>query len=64
MKQVIWLGSSLERIKGFPANVRKEAGRQLMRVQSGLEPTAFHKKTQQTAKRDIDLARQRFKEVR
>ena len=25
---------------------------------------AFHKKTQQTAKHDIDLARQRFKEVR
>jgi phage-related protein len=103
MKQVVWLGNSREQIKGFPANVRKEAGRQLMRIQSGLDPTdcrpmrtigmgvreiriryegqyrifyvasrdstvfvlhAFQKKTQQTPKRDIDLARQRFKDVR
>ena len=103
MKQVVWLGNSREQIKSFPANVRKEAGRQLMRIQSGLEPTdgppmrtigmgvreiriryegqyriiyvarrestvfvlhAFQKKTQKTAKRDIDLARQRFKDVR
>lgn len=102
MKQVLWRGDSRDEIRKFPEGARKEAGRQLMRVQSGLDPTdwkpmrtvgpgvreiriryrgqyriiyvatrggvivvlhAFEKKTQRTSRRDITLARKRFKEL-
>lgn len=101
MKEVLWRGDSRDEIRKFPVGARKEAGRQLMRVQFGLDPTdwkpmktvgsgvreirihyrgqhriiyvanrggaivilhAFEKKTQRTSKRDIDLAKKRFKE--
>lgn len=37
MKPVIWLGSSREDLKAFPADARREAGYQLDRVQRGEE---------------------------
>ena len=38
MKQVVFLGDSLDRLRAFPERVRREAGFQLDRVQRGLEP--------------------------
>ena len=38
MKDVIWLGNSLDRVRSFPASVREQIGRQLMATQLGHEP--------------------------
>jgi phage-related protein len=38
MKPVEFLGDSLDIVKGFPEAARRQAGYQLDRVQSGLEP--------------------------
>ena len=102
MKPIAFLGGSLDDLRGFPADARREAGYQLDRVQRGLDPDdwrpmpsigagvreirvreaagafrviyvatfadvvyvlhAFHKKTRQTAKRDVDLAASRLRE--
>jgi len=37
-KPVTWLGDSLSSIRGFPALARNRVGRQIARVQDGLEP--------------------------
>ena len=39
MKDVRFLGSSLDDIKNFPAGARREAGFELSNVQSGLQPS-------------------------
>ncbi len=39
MKPIVWRGDSRNEVRSFPAGARKEAGRQLMRVQYGLDPT-------------------------
>ena len=38
VKPIAFLGGSLDDIRGFPANARREAGYQLDRVQRGLDP--------------------------
>jgi len=38
-KLIQWLGDSLDQVRTFPANVRREAGYQLERVQGGKEPS-------------------------
>jgi phage-related protein len=38
MKPIVWLGDSLDRLRGFAAEARHEAGYQLERVQAGREP--------------------------
>jgi phage-related protein len=38
MKAVIWMGSSLNDLKEFPAPVIDDLGHQLFRVQCGLDP--------------------------
>jgi phage-related protein len=38
MKSVIFLGDSLERLRGFPEQARRSCGYQLDRVQRGLDP--------------------------
>lgn len=38
-KDVVFLGSSLADLRGFPDTARREAGYQLDRVQQGLDPT-------------------------
>ena len=38
-KPLSWLGSSLEDLRGFPADARRQAGYELGRVQQGLMPT-------------------------
>ena len=39
MKPVAWLGDSLVRLRGFPAECMREAGYQLGKVQTGREPS-------------------------
>ncbi len=103
MKQIVFLGDTLERLREFPEGARKEAGVQLYKIQLGFEPSdwkpmasvgsgvreirirdeagafrvlyvakveeaifvlhAFQKKTQQTAKHDLDLASARLKQI-
>jgi len=102
VKPIAFLGGSLDDLRSFPADARRQAGYQLDRVQRGLDPDdwrpmpsidagvreirvreragvfrviyvasfadvvyvlhAFQKKTRQTAKRDVDLARSRLQE--
>jgi phage-related protein len=103
VKDVEFLGDSLDRIREFPARARHYTGVELLRVQFGGEPTdwkpmkaigpgvreirvrddtgifrtiylasrpeaiyvlhAFQKKTQATAKKDIELAARRLREI-
>lgn len=103
MKELVFLGDSLEQLRDFPETARKEAGVQLHKVQQGIEPSdwkpmttvgqgvreirirdeagafrvlyvakiedavyvlhVFQKKTQQTAKRDLDLAAARMRQI-
>jgi len=39
MKDVRFMGSSLDDIKNFPAGARRDAGFELSNVQSGLQPS-------------------------
>lgn len=103
MKDLVFLGDSLEQLRDFPEQARKEAGVQLHKIQQGIEPSdwkpmtsvgqgvreirirdeagafrvlyvtkiedavyvlhIFQKKTQQTAKRDLDLAAARLRQI-
>jgi len=103
MKDLYFAGSSLDEIKTFPVDAKREAGFQLDRVQSNLDPEdwkpiktvgagvreirirctdgayrviytakvgnaiyvlhAFHKKTQKTPQKAIELAKKRLKEI-
>jgi phage-related protein len=102
MKQLRFVGSSLDDLRDFPAEVRRQAGFELYAVQRGLEPEdwkpmpdvgpgvreirihvlgewrvlyvarfidavyvihAFQKKTQKTPRKDIELARQRYRQI-
>lgn len=101
-KPLVWLGTSLESVREFPADARQSAGRELMRLQAGLMPTdwkpmatvgpgvyeirvrvgreyrvfylakfaeaiyvlhAFEKKTRKTRELDVELARQRLRQL-
>ena len=37
-KTLYWVGTSLDDLKGFPLNIKRDAGYQLDRVQSGNDP--------------------------
>lgn len=103
MKPIEFRGDSLDCLREFPRDIRREAGFQLDRVQRGQEPFdwkpmptigsgvrevrirddsgafriiyvakladavyvlhCFQKKTQATAKRDLDLAERRYREL-
>ena len=102
MKQLKFVGSSLDDLRNFPDEARRAAGFELHAVQSGLEPSdwrpmqlvgsgvkeirihllgewrviyiaklheavyvlhAFQKKTRKTRQQDIDLARQRYRQI-
>ena len=39
MKELVFLGDSLEQLRDFPETARKEAGVQLHKVQQGIEPS-------------------------
>lgn len=101
-KELSWVGSSLDDIRDFPEEARREAGHQLHLVQLGLEPSdwkplpsvgsgvneirihtevehrvlyiakfpeavyvlhAFEKRSRKTPQREIDLAKQRLREL-
>ena len=104
MKQTEFRGTSLDDLRAFPEEVKREAGYQLDRAQKGLGPDSFkpmsiigssvyeirvqdqtgafrviyiakfekyvyvphcfQKKTQKTAKKDLDLAKSRLTELR
>lgn len=38
MKEIIWLGSSYDDLKAFPADAKQNAGFQLHKIQQGGEP--------------------------
>jgi len=38
-KPIVWLGTSLRDVRGFPEDARRQTGYQLYRVQAGLMPT-------------------------
>ena len=38
-KPIAWIGSSLDDLRAFPEAARREAGRELLRVQYGMRPT-------------------------
>jgi phage-related protein len=102
MKQLNFVGSSLDDLRNFPDEARRAAGFELRAVQNGLEPGdwkpmsvigpgvneirihvlgewrviyiakfreavyvlhSFQKKTRKTSQHDIDLARQRFRQI-
>jgi phage-related protein len=103
MKKVEFRGNSLDDLRMFPEEARREAGYQIDRVQKGSKPNdfkpmatvgksvyeirvrdqsgafrviylakfekyvyvlhCFQKKTERTAKRDIDLAKSRLREL-
>ncbi len=101
-RTLIWVGTAREDVQEFPKNARATIGRQLWRIQHGLDPLdwkpmisvgkgvremrihsdgeyrviyiakfedgvyllhAFSKKTQQTPKHDIDLAKHRLSAI-
>ena len=41
MKPIAFLGGSLDDLRGFPADARRQAGYQLDRVQRGIEPDGW-----------------------
>lgn len=41
MQTLIFMGSSRDNIRDFPMAVRKEIGRQLLRIQFGIEPDSW-----------------------
>lgn len=104
MKAVVFLGDSLDIVRAFPEQARRQTGVELRRLQNGLDPTdwkpmgsvgmgvreirvrgssgafrvlyiaslveavyvlhAFQKKTQKTAKRELDIAALRLRLLR
>jgi phage-related protein len=102
MKQLKFIGSSLDDLRNFPDEARRAAGFELHAVQNGLEPSdwkpmhvigpgvkeirihvlcewrviyvaklrdavyvfhSFQKNTRKTCQHDIDLARQRYRQI-
>jgi len=102
MKRIVWLGSTNRTVREYPADVKREIGYNLDKVQRGVDPSdwkpmigigsgvkeirihdeneyrvlyvakfeeaiyvlhSFVKKTQQTAKKDIDITKKRYAEV-
>ncbi len=102
VKPLQFVGSSLDDLRDFPAEVRRQAGFELDAVQRGFDPSdwkpmsdigsgvreirihvfgewriiyvaklemaifvlhAFQKRTQQTAREDIELARRRYRQI-
>jgi len=104
VKDVVFVGSSVDDLRGFSSTARQRAGYQLHLIQGGRDPSdwkpmasigpgcreirvrdsrdayrvfyvatvgdavfvlhCFEKKTQRTAKADIDLGKQRYKQMK
>jgi phage-related protein len=52
MKPVVFLGDSLDRVRAFPEDVRRNAGYQIERVQRGLDPDDWKPMTTIGARRE------------
>jgi len=39
MKRVVWLGASLEEVRGWTAEAQRDTGYQLFKIQSGVDPS-------------------------
>jgi phage-related protein len=39
VKRVVWLGASLEEVRGWTAEAQRDTGYQLFKIQSGLDPS-------------------------
>jgi len=102
MKPLKFIGSSLDDLRGFPYEARRDAGFQLNSIQNGISPKdwkqmetvgfgakeirihvqgewrivyvvkfhdaiyvlhAFRKKSRKTSRKDIELARKRYKQI-
>ena len=46
MKPLLWLGDSLERVRGFPVLAKQRVGYQLERVQAGAGPPGWISRSQ------------------
>ena len=76
-KSVEFRGSSLDDLRAFPLEAKREAGHQLDQVQNGQEPDdwkpmiadaiyvlhCFQKKTEKTSRADVDLAAKRYRDL-
>ena len=68
MKPIEFRGTALDDLRAFPQTVMREAGTFRVVYVAKLADAVFvlhcfQKKTQQTAKRDIDLAKKRLKDL-
>lgn len=103
MQELIWLGTSLKDLRGFPDEAKREAGTDLRLVQQGVDPRdwkpmpdvgkgvreirnrtrdgayrvfyvvedaktvyvlhAFQKTAQRTPKADMDMGRERYRQI-
>jgi phage-related protein len=63
VKDVEFVGSSDDDLRDFPLVARQRAGYQLHLVQNGQNPSDW-KPMAQTARSDIDLGKQRYKQMR
>lgn len=68
MKPIEFRGTALDDLRAFPQAVMREAGTFRVVYVAKLADAVFvlhcfQKKTQQTAKRDIDLAKKRLKDL-
>jgi phage-related protein len=78
MKPIRFSATALDDLRAFPEAARQDAGYQLHKLQCGEQPDdftarlaeavhvlhAFQKKTQRTARSDLDLARARFAKLK
>ena len=39
MKRLVWLGSSIEELRSWPAEAQRDTGYQLFKIQSGMNPS-------------------------
>jgi len=63
VKPVRFLGDSLKSIRAFPADVRRDVGFQLEALQLGEQPADL-KKSRATPKHDIEIARDRYAQLK
>lgn len=68
-KVMRWLGNSLDTVKDFSDEAKREAGHQLGRVQEGHEPSDWKSMesvgagVRETSKADLDLASTRYRQL-
>ncbi len=65
MREVVWIGNSLEGLDEFPEEVKDEIGYALYQAQLGFKPRNVKPLTgQATPKQEIELIKQRLKDAK